>query len=102
MSYRAAFVILAGGAILNLPLLKVLALVAGYTAFEQLDVWLAKRARNNAVEKVFEDEVYGWKPDTESPEMETKGDYQRVKLVGHEQVIVTRVADLMRRIALLR
>ena len=94
MSARAAFLLIAAAAIFHLPVWKVCLLLIGYVGFESLDQWLAKRAKG----KVIEDEIYGWETDRDDSSEETKGNLTRVKLSGHQQIIVTRVAEILRRI----
>jgi hypothetical protein len=94
MFFRAAFLILAAAAIFNVSAWKAGIVLIGYLSFAYLDQWLAKRAKN----KVIEGETSGWETDSDDPAWETKGNLARVKLTGHEQIIVTRVAEILRRI----
>jgi hypothetical protein len=45
----------------------------------------------------FEKQTFGWKPDADQPEYETQGNLSRVKLTGQNQIIVTRVGEMLRR-----
>jgi len=66
----------------------------GYFGFAAIDQWLA----NRATEKVINGEVSGWTPDADSPGWESNGNLSRVRLPQNEQIVVTRVAELLRRI----
>lgn len=94
MTLRAAFLIGAGAVIFHLSFWVACLLLIGYGVFALIDQWLAKRAK----EKVVEDEIYGWEQDKDDPEHENKGNLTRLKLTGKEQIIVTRVAGILRRI----
>jgi hypothetical protein len=94
MSFRAAFLIVAAAVILHVSFLGTCILLIGYSGLASLDEWLIKRAK----EKVIEDETSGWTVDRDDAEWEEKGNWTRVKLPNKEQIIVTRVAQLLRRI----
>jgi len=94
MSFSAAFLILATAGIFHVSVWQTCLVLIGYLSLARLDQWLAKRVKD----KVIEDEIYGWETDSEDQAMETKGNLTRVKLTGHEQVIVTRVAEILRRL----
>lgn len=100
MSYRAAFLIGVAGVVLHTSFLFVLPVLAGYWVFEWLDKWLERRRVKREREKVFADECDDWKVYADDPtqEISSDGEFLRVKLVGHEQVIVTRILAVLRRL----
>ena len=81
-------------AVHNIALWKATVVLIGYWSFERLDQWLSKTAK----EKVIDDETDGWRTDPDNPEYEDNGQLTRVKLSDKEQIMVTRVAELLRRI----
>jgi len=81
-------------AVHNIALWKATVVLIGYWSFERLDQWLSKRAK----ERVIDDETDGWRTDPDNPEYEDNGQLTRVKLSDKEQIMVTRVAELLRRI----
>ena len=93
MSLRAWFLIVAAAVVFRLSFWHTIVLIIGYAIFDGLDQWLAKTAR----EKVIDDEISGWEQDPDQPEYENKGNLTRLRLTQNEQIIVTRVADIMRR-----
>jgi hypothetical protein len=93
-SYRAVFVLMIAGAAFRFSFWHTCLVLIGYLSFEHLDQWLSKRAR----EKIIADETSGWETDPKDPAWENKGNLTRVKLNGDAQIIVTRLADLIRRI----
>src|SRR5712691_3400705 len=93
-SWRVTFLIMAELAVHNIALWKATVVLIGYWSFERLDQWLSKRAK----EKVIDDETDGWRTDPDNPEYEDNGQLTRVKLSDKEQIMVTRVAELLRRI----
>jgi hypothetical protein len=98
MSARAAFLIIAAAVVLHLSVLATCILFAGYFAFDGLDQWLANRARRRALDEAIDDETSGWEPDPDHEGWESKGGATRVRLPDKEQIIVTRIAHLLRRI----
>jgi hypothetical protein len=94
MPFRTAFLIVSAGVILHITVLPICGVLIGYTAFASLDKWLAHKRR----ESVIDYEIHGWVVDPEDPESENKGNLSRVKLPGKEQIVVARVAELLRRI----
>ncbi len=93
MSLRAAFLIVAATVIFHISFWPTVALLVGYGICAEVDRWLAKRAKD----KFLDDEISGWEQDPERPEYEHKGNLTRLKLTQNEQIIVTRVADILRR-----
>ena len=94
ISFRAVFLIIAATLIFHLSPLQGFVLLVGYVGCASLDKWLANRERD----KLIECEISGWNPDPKKPEYEDKGNLTRLKLPQNEQIIVTRVAELLRRI----
>jgi hypothetical protein len=94
MTFRAGFLILAAAKFFHLSFSQACLLLVGYFGFAALDQWLA----NRATEKVIDGEVSGWTVDPYSSEFESKGNLSRVRLPQHEQIVVTRVAELLRKI----
>jgi hypothetical protein len=80
--------------VLHVSLWTLLWVLVGYAVFDSLDQRLKRRARRKAIE----DETEGWEPDRYDPESETKGNFCRVRLSGGDQVIVTRFAELLKRV----
>jgi hypothetical protein len=93
-SWRTCFLLVSAAAILHVSVLVTVLLLFGYSGFESLDRWLAKRAKD----KVIDEELFGWKTDADDPEYENQGDLNRIRLTGQNQIIVARIADLLRRI----
>lgn len=92
-SWRVLFLIVAAAGALRVKTWIMLVILFGYLAFERLDQWLAQRS----LEKAIDDEIFGWEPDKDDPEYETKGAVGRVRLTGQSQIIATRIAMLLRR-----
>lgn len=95
MSWRALFLV--GAAVVgvfNLQGWQVPLFMFAYICLARLDEWLGRRAK----ERVIADELDGWEPDKEDPDSEIKGNLSRLKLSKRDQVIVTRIAQLLRRI----
>ena len=97
-SWRIYFLIGVSAVVFHLRPWTAGFVLAGYVVFEWLDQWLARRAKRKAIEEVIQDETDGWEPDAEDPEYESKGDWQRPRLTGKDQVIVSRVAGILRRL----
>ena len=68
-------------------------LFAGYGVCASLD----NRGRQKAKERVFDDEIYGWEPDPLEPSEECKDGLNRLKLTGQQQILASRVGQLLRR-----
>lgn len=92
MSSRAALLIVAAAAILHLSVLQACILLIGYVGFAGLDQWLADRERT----KVIENELWGWEIDPDDSHYEIKGNLSRVKLASEQQIVVTRIAELLK------
>jgi hypothetical protein len=94
-SWRVIFLIVAAGTALHVPIWMTALTCGGYALLEALDRSIERNARQRERDAIHEDEIYGWKPDLE--ELEMKGDISRVKLHGDSQIIVTRIAQVLRR-----
>ena len=95
MTTKAAFLLVVAAIALHLSIFWTALILFGYAICAYTDAWLVKKAKN----KVIEDETEGWEVDPENSEWENKGGLTRVRLTGRDQIIVTRVANLLRRIA---
>jgi hypothetical protein len=94
MTFRTGFLIIAAAKFFHLSFSQMCLLLFGYFGFAALDQWLA----NRATEKVIDGEVSGWTVDADGSEFESNGNMSRVKLPQNEQIVVTRVAELLRKI----
>jgi hypothetical protein len=92
-SGRALFFICLLASILKPSFWDFISLYAVYLMLERLDRWHARKEK----QKEVDDEIYGWKQDPDDPEYESKGGLSRIKLTGQNQIIVTRVAELLTR-----
>lgn len=92
MTMRAAFLIIAACIILHTSPLQAGIVLAGYFAFARLDECRVNRARD----EVFDYHTSGWIPDSENARTESKGSVVRVRLADNEQIIVTRIAQILR------
>jgi hypothetical protein len=97
VSFRALFLILAASVILRAGALTIGVLFAGYFVCEELDRWLTKRRIQKLRDAVYADETSDWKQDPEDSEFEVKGNWSRPMLARNERIMVTRIADLLRR-----
>ena len=95
-SWRGLFLIVVAAETFHFAEWRVVLVVIGYVAFESLDQWLARRARAKAIGEAIDDVMYGWDTEPDDPEREEKEEWSRIKLTGKEQIIVARVADLLR------
>jgi hypothetical protein len=100
MSLRAAFLIVAAANILHVSFLPMLVVLIGYGICAEIDKWLASREKGRVVNAVFDSEIFDWKEDPKKPGWEQSGSFTRVKLAQNEQVMVTRVAEILRRMLL--
>jgi hypothetical protein len=48
-------------------------------------------------DRVFDDEIYGWEPDPLEASEECKDGLNRLKLTGQQQILASRVGQLLRR-----
>ncbi len=95
-SWRSVFLIVVAAGALGLATWKVFLVVFGYMIFENLDQWLAKRARTKAIGNAIDYVLFGWETDPNDAEHEEKDQWSRVRLTGKDQIIVARIADLLR------
>src|SRR5690348_10662094 len=91
---RAVFLLFVAAAGFHLPTKTMLVLILGYLLFEQVDNVLARRT----VDRIVADELYGWTVSPDDPHYEVKDEVERVRLTGNDQIIVTRITELIRRI----
>ena len=84
---------MAAATLLNVADWQLVVLVGGYYGFSELDRRLDRKAKTKAIE----DELYGWEKDPDDPENEIKGEIGRIRLPQTEQIVVTRIADIIRR-----
>jgi hypothetical protein len=96
-SFGTCFLILMAAVALHAGALLCGVAVGGYVAFNQLDQWLARRARNKVWAYIVEDESCDWKPSAEDPGTEEKGDWCRARLSDHDALIVRRITDRLMR-----
>jgi hypothetical protein len=92
-SYSVIFLIIVGMAFTRYPAWMAAFIVLGYIAFDFLDYSLKRKA----IEKLFEEETTGWERDEEDSEYENRGNLSRIKLTGQDQIIVTRIGEMLRR-----
>jgi hypothetical protein len=92
MSFGAGFLIIAASFVVHISIWIAGLLLIGYFGFARLDQYLLRRKRDT-----FHDEGLR-KDDPEDSEHETLGNLSRIKLPRDEQIIVTRVAELLRRL----
>jgi hypothetical protein len=97
MSYRAAFLIVCASVIFHLSGWGTLFVLAAYWVASYADNWMEKSEARKARDKAFEDDCYGWEQDSYDPNVEIKGSMTRPRLTQREQDIVTRIAELLRR-----
>ena len=99
LSLRIYFLIGVAADVLHLSASHTAFVLAGYAVLESFDEWLARRARNKAMIKEISDETEGWVLDENNPTYESKGDFSRIRLPDGDQIIVTRITDLLVRLA---
>jgi hypothetical protein len=66
-------------------------ILVGYGLAEFFDHRQTKKAR----EETFEDAIFGWNPSKDDSESEEKGSITRLRLIGKDQILVARVAELL-------
>lgn len=89
-SFRAWFMIGVACVVFNLRWGTAVILV-GYGLAEFFDHRQTKKAR----EETFEDAIFGWNPSKDDSESEEKGSITRLRLIGKDQILVARVAELL-------
>lgn len=92
-SYAVLFLIVVGTVAVRFPTWIALSVVGGYIALDFLDSIL----KREAIEKLLDEETTGWEQDKEDSEYETRGNLSRIKLKGPDQIIVTRIGEMLRR-----
>ncbi len=92
-SYAAMFLILVGTVAARFPVWIALSVVVGYIALDFLDCIVKRKA----IEKLFDEETAGWEQDKKDSEYESRGNLSRLKLTGTDQIIVTRIGEMLRR-----
>lgn len=92
-SVRTWFLLIVASVAFKLSNWNTAVLLIGYGIAEHIDQWRARKAR----EELYESEIVGWEQSKDDPEWEDKGGLTRVRLAGPNQIIVTRVAELLRR-----
>ena len=95
MNIRIYFLLGAGGAALNLPLWKVIVLIAGYAICDTIDQLLLRKQMRKRLIEAVDYEFDGWEAQHD-PTWESKGNLSRVKLAGENQILFARITDLMR------
>lgn len=100
MSLRAAFLIVAASAVLHVRPWPMIVILIGYGICDEADKWFARRAKMKAVDTQYLDEMADWKDHPKNPGWEEKGDWDRIKLPQNDQIVVTRVAQVVRRMML--
>ncbi len=93
--WSTCFLIVVTAIVFHVPLPMTCLVLVGYSVLESLDQWLTRKTRR----RLIEDEMSGWEPDPEDPEYENKGDWTRRRLSDQDQVVVTRVAELLKRVS---
>ena len=58
--------------------------------------YIDSRLARQAVNKSIETETEGWEPDSEEPDHENKGGLSRMRLADKDQIVVTRIAELLK------
>jgi hypothetical protein len=97
VSARAIFLIVAIGLHLHIPVPELILLIVGYTLCDNVDQWLERRARREKIQQVIDHEAE-WEKDPSVPQWETQEGFTRIKLPQNEQIVVTRIAEILRRI----
>lgn len=92
-SFRAWFLIIVACVAFNFSRRGTGFVLMGYAIVEYADQWRTKKARA----RVFDDVMHGWEQSKEDSEYEAKGNLSRVRLVGQNQIIAARIADLVER-----
>lgn len=91
--WRTVFLICVGMSLMRVSLWRTLLVLIGFTVCNFLD----ERARGKARDQALEGEIYSWETDTADSLKEAKGNFSRTRLPDNQQAIVTRLAELLRR-----
>lgn len=70
---------------------------AGIFVVYVLGVFVDRKEKREIRDAVLDDELFGWEVDADDPEHENKGTVTRIRLTGENQIIVARVAELLRK-----
>jgi hypothetical protein len=92
-SFRVWFLLIIACVSFHLSGWHTAVVLIGYAIAEYADQWRTKKARA----KVLNDVMHGWEQRKDDPEHEDKGNLSRVRLVGQNQIIAARIADLVER-----
>lgn len=92
-SFKVWWLIIVACVAFNFSRLNTAVVLGGYALAEYIQQRQARKAR----EKVLDDVMYGWEQCKDEPEAEEKDDSSRVRLVGQNQIIVARIAELVSR-----
>jgi hypothetical protein len=86
--------LVAAAGVFHVSALAAILLFIGYCGFANLDRWLAEKAKQRAID----DELWSWEMDEDDPTHENKSNLTRIRLTGQNQIIVARMADVLKRI----
>jgi len=92
-SFKVWWLIIVACVGFNFSRLNTGVVLGGYALAEYIEQRQAKKAR----EQVLEDVMHGWEQRKNDAETEEKGNFTRVRLVGQNQIIVARIAELISR-----
>lgn len=101
MSARAAFWLFIAATLLHATALQFGILLFVYFACTEFDHWRANKATKKVIAAIDE-ETLGWETDPEDPTHEDRGGLRRIKLTNKEQILVNRVARVLREMELAR
>jgi hypothetical protein len=91
--FAVLFLIIVWFASSRFPTWAVVLVVLTYIGLDFLD----HREKRKAVESIVEYETTGWEADPKDANCETRGNFSRIKLASKDQIIVTRVGEILRR-----
>ena len=94
LSFRAWWLIIAACVALHLSVWYTVVVLVVYTIADIAD----RRRRLSLRAKMFDDVLAGWKPCKDDPNMEEKDEWTRVRLVGQNPIVVSRLMELLSRI----
>jgi hypothetical protein len=100
MPFRTLFVIIVVSLAAHIPFWSMIVILVGYGICEDIDKHFAKKEKAKAINETFDDEMHEWKQRPDKADWEEKGDMDRIKLPQQEQIVVYRVAEIMRRMLL--
>ena len=96
-SFRIWWLIIVACVTLHLSGWNTAVVLGGYALAEYIEQYIGQRRTKKARAKAFEDVMDGWKECKADPKMEEKDEWSRVRLVGQNQIIVARIAELVSR-----